>query len=318
MVSGRFKKLNYGFMLKYIRLIRLPNLIIIAFTQLLIRNYLIIPAFKAEYFVTGIFPSHLSDFSFFLLTFSTVLIAAGGYIINDYFDVDIDHVNRPGTNIIGTSIPKTAAFNLFIACSLVGIVLGFYLAFSISHPVIGFVPLFSAVSLWMYSSFYKRQFLIGNLIVSLLSALSVLLPGLFEPEFYRNFIYISWYAVIAFLLSMVRELIKDMEDIEGDIQSKCKSVPIQLGLKKTKWLVLVFISLTLFYIHYILASYFYTNKVIDFWYLSFMFSIPLVALSYLVVSANEKKDFYYASLFTKVIMVIGTLTIFPLWYFFLK
>jgi 4-hydroxybenzoate polyprenyltransferase len=117
---------------------------------------------------------------------------------------------------------------------------------------------------------------------------------------------------------MVRELIKDMEDIEGDIQSKCKSVPIEWGLKKTKWLVLVFILLALFYIHYILVSYFYTNKVIDFWYLSLMFSIPLAALSYLVFTASEKKDFYYASIFTKAIMIIGILTIIPLWYFFLK
>ncbi len=305
-------------MLKYIRLIRLPNLIIIAFTQLLIRNYLIIPAFKAEYFVTGIFPTHLSDFSFFLLTLSTILIAAGGYVINDYFDVDIDRVNRPGTNNIGTSISKKAAFNLFIVCSLIGVIVGFYLAIGISHPIIGFVPLFSAISLWMYSSFYKRRFLIGNLIVSMLSALSVLLPGLFEPEFYRNFVYISWYSVIAFLLSMVRELIKDMEDIDGDIQFKCNSVPIQWGLKKAKWLVVLFILLAISYIHYILINFFYTNKVIDFWYLSLLFIIPLAALSYLVLTAREKKDFYYASLFTKAIMVIGILTIYPLWYYFLK
>ena len=91
-----------------------------------------------------------------------------------------------------------------------------------------------------------------------------------------------------------------------------------LRIKKTKLLILTFIILMVCYIHYILTSYFYTNNVIDFWYLSLLFSIPFVALSYLVISAREKKDFYYASLFTKVIMVIGILTIYPLWYYFLK
>ena len=186
-------------MIKYLRLIRFPNLLIIMLTQVLVRYCLILPAFKTEYFITGIFPKYLSDANFFLLVLSTVLIAAGGYIINDYFDVQTDKINKPGKNIVEISISKVRARNLYFVLSIFGVVLGFYLALQISKPAIGFIPLFSTVSLWMYSSYYKRQLLSGNILISILSALSILIVGLYEPEFYRNFIYLIWFTVSAFI-----------------------------------------------------------------------------------------------------------------------
>ncbi len=305
-------------MIKYLKLIRIPNLLIIMLTQVLVRYCLIIPAFRAEYFITGNFPPYLSDVNFILLVFSTVLIAAAGYIINDYFDIHMDEINRPGKNIIGKDISKENAKQLYYILSILGVIAGFYVAIQISKPVMGLLPLFSAVSLWMYSSFYKRRLFSGNFLIALLCGLSVLLVGLYEPEFYRNFIFLTWFAVLAFMVTLIRELIKDIEDIDGDELSQCKTAPIILGIPKTKIIIVALVVLTLAYISFVLYSNFYTNLVIGFWYLLTLFIIPFSALTYLVIAAREKKDYYYASLFSKFLMLGGVFSIFLFWYYFLK
>lgn len=305
-------------MIKYLRLVRFPNLLIIMLTQVLVRYCLILPAFKTEFNITGNFPVHLSDFNFILLLVSTVLIAASGYIINDYFDVNIDEINKPGKNIIGTSLNAVTAKKLYFIMSGVGVILGFYVAFKTTMPVMGLVPLFCAASLWMYSSHYKRRLFIGNVIVALLSALSVFIVGLYEPEFYRNFIFLVWYGFLAFLISLIRELIKDMQDAEGDELQQCKTAPIILGIRKTKAVVFALIMLMAGYIIYIINGNFKSNSVISVWYMSGMFVIPLTALSYLIITAREKKDFFYASMFTKILMLGGLISIFLFWHFFLK
>ncbi len=305
-------------LLKFASLIRLPNLLIIALSQVLIRYCLIIPVFSATYFVTNEFPSNLSDFQFSLLVISTLLIAAAGYVINDCFDIHIDEVNKPGKNQVGKIITAESAKRLFYFLSGAGIVIGFYLAIIISKPVMGLIHVFSAVSLWMYSSHFKRRFLSGNIIISFLSALSLLIVALFEPEFYGNFNLVLWFAVPAFLLSFVRELIKDIEDIDGDELSQCKTAPIILGIKWTKLIIAILIILTAVFLTDILKTNFYVNKVISFWYLESIFLIPLAGLLYLVITAAEKKDYHYASLFTKVLMLAGVLSLLPLWYYFVK
>jgi 4-hydroxybenzoate polyprenyltransferase len=286
-------------------------------SQLLVRYCLVLPAFRTEYFITGTFPKYLSDLNFFLLVISTVLIAAAGYVINDYFDVAIDQVNKPGKNIVGKSISKEKARTIYFMLSFIGVALGFYVAFKVSKPVVGFIPLFASISLWMYSSYYKRSLLIGNFIVSILSALSLLIVGLYEPEYYKNIVYLMWFSICAFLLSMVREIIKDMEDIDGDRSYGSRTLPIAWGLKASKLIASVFIILLSAYITYIIYNYFYTNTVVNFWYLLGMFLIPILALLYLVASAGVKKDFHYASLYSKVLMLGGILSIYFFWFYFL-
>lgn len=304
-------------MIRILRITRFPNLLMIALSQVLVRYCLILPAYKTEFFITGIYPAHLSTLDFSLLVLSTLLIAAGGYIINDFFDVHTDEINKPGRNpVAGMTNPENAR-KAFLILSAIGVMTGFYVAFQINKPVMGFVPAFCALSLWLYSSYYKKRFLTGNLIVALLCSLSVLITGLFEPEFYRNFIYLTWYSIIAFLLTLVREIIKDMEDVDGDERSQCKTIPVLFGIQKTKIFAGVLIVLTMTYLFHILYTYFRTNNVIGFWYLAGMMMIPLLALLYLTISAIEKKDFYYASLFSKIIMTAGILSMIPFWYYFL-
>ena len=290
----------------------------IAATQIIARYCLILPAFKAEFFATGIFPHYLSTPDFILLVLTTLFIAAGGYIINDYFDIHIDEINKPDQNIVGKILSKKTAKSLFFILSGTGIIVGFYLAIKADVLVMGMVPLFSAISLWMYSSFYKRRLFIGNIIVAILCSLSVLIVGLFEPEFYRNITYLLWFGILSFLLTLVREMIKDIEDMDGDELSQCKTAPIVLGIKMTKWIITFLIFLTIVYIAFILANNFYENTVINIWFLMGIFFIPLGGLLYLVLTATEKKDYYYASLFSKIIITAGIFTMLPFWYYFLK
>src|SRR6185436_4550665 len=128
-------------------------------------------------------------------------------------DVRADEVNKPGKNVIGKLISPAAGRNLFYSLSGIGIVIGFFLASRIGKPVMGFVFIFAAVSLYLYSSSFKRKLLSGNIIISVLCSLSLLVVGLFESEFYANIIYLLIYASFAFLITLVREIVKDMEDL---------------------------------------------------------------------------------------------------------
>ena len=276
------------------------------------------PAFIVEYKVLDVFPEHLSKLQFLLLTASTVLIAAGGYIINDIYDTSIDHDNKPGKNKINNGISESVALKYYYVLTTIGILAGFIVAFSIGKFSLGFVPLFAAISLYMYSTFYKKRFLSGNLLIAALSSLSVLIVGLFEPEFYKSIIYLLWYAVFAFEISLIREIIKDIEDMDGDEKAQSKSLPILYGIKKTK---AVLYGLTIFMaatILHVLYYNFWDNTVISFWILVGIFLIPLLLLSYMIFIAEEKRDFHFASVFTKVYMFIGIFSLLGFWYYFLR
>jgi len=305
-------------MFSKLRLIRPVNLIIIALILFLVRYCIIMPAYITEYNNTGTFPAHLSKIEFFILLFATMTIAAGGYIINDVFDVHIDEVNKPGKNPVGKSISVQAASMTAYILFTAGSVIGIALSIKADVPAMGFLLPFSAVSLYMYSSHFKRRLLTGNFIIALLSALSVMIVALFEQHFYPNIQFVLIYAVFAFIISLIREIIKDAEDMEGDERSQCKTFPILYGIQRTKILLSALITINLFIIGYFLSLYFYTNTVISFWYLLGLFAIPFVALGYLVTSAETKKDFHYASVFAKFVMLYGILTMVPFYWYFLK
>ena len=301
----------------FLKLIRLPNLLMMVLTQFLVRYCIIIPAFQTEYNITGEFPDHLSKFDFSLLVLSTILIAAAGYIINDIFDITADEINKPESVVIGKKITEKKARLVYLLLNAVGISISLYLAIKIEHPTMALVQVFIVASLWMYSSYYKRRILSGNFIIALLSALVLIVVGLYEPEFYRNFVFLMAYSGFAFFVSLTREIIKDMEDVEGDEKAQYKTLPVRFGLQKTKGIIYFNLLLTGGLIVLVFYQFFFINKVISFWYLLSMFLIPFLALTYLIYSANEKKDYYYASLFTKIIMLVGILTMIPFYYYFL-
>jgi 4-hydroxybenzoate polyprenyltransferase len=305
-------------LLSYFRIIRPLNLFLIALAQFLVRYCIIMPAYQTEYINTNVFPDHLSKIEFALLVFATLVIAAGGNIINDVFDVRIDEVNKPGKNLVGAKIKESVAKSVAYLFFFLGSVIGVSLAVKNDLIAMGFLFPFSAVTLYMYSMYYKRRLLIGNILIAALSGLSILIVALFEPHFYPNMQFVLIYAVFAFLISIVRELIKDAEDIDGDERAQCKTFPILFGIGKTKILAAFILLLNAAAVTYFLYSYFYMNTVINFWYLLCLFLIPFAALLYLIITAAEKKDFYYASMFSKIVMLYGVLSMVPFYYFFLK
>ncbi|MBN2683056.1 MAG: geranylgeranylglycerol-phosphate geranylgeranyltransferase, partial [Bacteroidales bacterium] len=248
----------------FLRLIRFKNLAIIIVTQYLMRFFVIQPILL-QYNMQ----IQMGEFNFFLLTFSTCLLAGAGYIINDYFDRKADLINRPDTVIVGVKIRRRLAMIWHSVFNFVGVGIGFYLSIIIDAWYFGFFFLGISGILWYYSTFYKKRVFIGNFVVAILTGLVALLalfaelPGLQQkyaglliyPETsYHLLIWVSGFSFFAFITTLIREIVKDMEDVEGDIENNRKSLPIVFGFLKTKIAVWI---LTGFTILLILFSYFY-------------------------------------------------------------
>jgi 4-hydroxybenzoate polyprenyltransferase len=271
------------FIKSLLRLTRVGNLIIIAFSQ---------------YFTAGcLIGLHtLNDLNLFLLVTSTVMIAAAGYIINDYYDVKIDYINKPERVVIGKGIPRRYAILFHVVLSSAGILLGLMASWKI-----GVVNVIAVFMLWLYSNSLKRIAFVGNFTVALLTGLSVLLVD-FLYHAINPLIFI--YATFAFFMTLIREIIKDMEDLKGDNTFGCKTLPIVLGLRKTKYVI--YAILALFVIIVVVLNHFYAALPFRY-YVLFLF-IPLGLLLFWLIRADMKKDFSMLSSFCKAIMLLGILS----------
>lgn len=266
-----------------LKLTRFGNLIIIGFAQYFTAACLI-----------GVYT--LNDFRLFLLTCSTVLIAAAGYIINDYYDVKIDYINKPDRVIIGRTITRRYAILFHVVLSVTGIFIGLFL-----HWKIGLINAFCVFLLWFYSNNLKRLPFIGNFSVAFLTGLSILLIAVL----YRtNNPLIVIYASFSFFMTLIREIIKDMEDLKGDNTFGCKTLPIVLGIRKTK--SVIYLILSVFIVVVLVLNYFYKALPFDY-YILFLF-VPLLVLLYRLIRADMKKDFSLLSTFCKAIMLLGILS----------
>lgn len=262
------------------RLTRFWNLVIIGLAQYCTAGFLIDSK--------TIFDIHL-----FLLSVSTILIAAAGYIINDYYDVKIDLINKPDRVVIGKSITRRYAILFHTSLSVSGVGIGFLLNWEI-----GIVNFLSAFLLWLYSNNLKRQPFVGNFVVAVLTGLSILMINLLYEV---NSLYVIIYSLFAFFMTLVRELIKDMEDLRGDNTFGCKTLPIIWGLRKSKFFVYAVIAL--FAVSVLLINRNYIGLPM-YYFIIFLF-LPLSWLLTRLIRADTIKDFYKLSQFCKVIMLLG-------------
>jgi 4-hydroxybenzoate polyprenyltransferase len=272
------------FVVAFLRLTRAGNLFIIALSQYLTAAMLV--GTKTIY-----------DWRLFVLSASTVLIAAGGYIINDYYDVKIDLVNRPERVVIGKGITRRYAIFFHSMLSMLGILLGLALNWRIA--AINFASVFL---LWWYSNDLKRHPFIGNLVVAILAGTAVMMVDALYTT--GNYLIVS-YATFAFFMTLVREIIKDVEDLKGDDTFGCKTLPIVWGVRKTKFLlygILVLFAFTVLALNFILTA------LPAYYFLGFLFP-PLLWLLYRLVKADTKRDFTWLSNFCKVIMLLGILSL---------
>jgi 4-hydroxybenzoate polyprenyltransferase len=311
----------------FVLMIRPVNLAMIALIQLLIRFFIILPVF-------GIFKiqSTLNHFEFGLMIVATLLIAASGYIINDYFDVSIDAVNKPFRLTVNKLIPRYFAINLHLSFNIIAVVLAFAVSYIAGNYKLSFIYIVAAGLLWFYSSTYKKMFLLGNLVISLLTALVVLLPVLFELPVLtqtdysgkisavqlhaaRIIVYTTvGYSIFAFLTTFIREIVKDMEDIKGDTGGGAHTVPIIVGLNASKWIVTFIWLLLIAFTTWICYTYYQSAQISHAWYFMLTVIIPSIAGIYMLFHNNEPQHFGRVSLLLKIIMLFGILSIPVLYY----
>lgn len=260
----------------------------------------------------------LSTLGILFLILATICIAAAGNIINDINDIETDAINKPNKVIIGKQISEKTAYNLFIVLNVVGVGIGYYLSNTIGRS--GFFSLFIIISvlLYLYATYLKQLFLIGNVVVSIMVALSIIIVGLFElmPNMTVEnqsiqliyFKTILNYAYFAFILNTIREIAKDAEDVEGDTKVDIKTLPIVIGNKKTNYVLLGLSIIPLASICFYVANSLYKNQIAVIYFLIFIVA-PLIYLCIKVVTAKIKNDYTHISNLLKVIMVFGMLSL---------
>lgn len=260
----------------------------------------------------------LTDFHFFLLLIATVCIAAGGYIINDIFDIRIDTINKTQKVIINNHISEKSAYNYYLVFTASGVFLGFYLSNHIGVP--GFAALFILIGalLYIYATFLKGILLLGNLVISLLISSSILIVGLFELfpnissqnilEYQEVFSILLKYAFFAFLLTLIREIVKDIEDVNGDKNDDLKTLPIVLGRKRAALFAFILAVITVMVILFYMYDSLYKKIVAMAYFLIFIIG-PLLYFCVQLFSAEKKESFRKLSTLLKFIMLFGILTL---------
>ncbi|MBD0831691.1 geranylgeranylglycerol-phosphate geranylgeranyltransferase [Aestuariibaculum sediminum] len=295
--------------MKYLKLIRWQNLIMIVITQLLIKYAFLDPFGVATSLdVTGIT----------VLIVSTLCIAAAGNIINDICDVETDTINKPNKVLIGKSISEKTAYNLFIILNVTGVGLGYYLAASVNrNAFLGIFVIISAL-LYIYATYLKQLALIGNLVISSLVSCSILIVGVFElipvitPENQNIqlviFKIIFKYVGFAFVINLLREIVKDIEDEQGDREAKMKTLPIVLGRKTTKNIVIILslaFTVTLFF--YVFQNL-YKSVIANIYFIALIIG-PLIYNTLKLFNAESNTDYHQVSSSFKIIMLFGMLSL---------
>lgn len=237
------------------------------------------------------------DWRFHLMVLTTLLIAAAGYIINDYFDIKIDRINKPHKVYIGKSITRRAAQLTHQIFSGLGIILAVFVGWKAV-----LINIFSVWLLWFYASGFKKKPFIGNFVVAFLTSLVIAEVALiFSPE--NRLIYM--YAVFAFFINLIREIIKDMEDMKGDEMHGAKTLPILFGVHKTKQLLYLLMGV------FLTSMFFFMYKVEDFKIRIFsgiLLSLWAILL-FFIIRADRKKHFSQLSSLCKWIILVGMVSI---------
>ena len=294
-------------MISFFYLIRYKNLLMVLLTMILTK-YALINSFISD-------PS-LTSIDFIILSLSILCITAGGYIINDLFDIEADTINKPLKVYISKSISKKNAWVIYLLSSTLGIILGIYLSVIKNSDFLSFYFIGTTLLLFLYSVLLKKLVFIGNLCISLLVALPIYLLYKFDSnnitisnilQYFLLSKAIFYYMFFAFLTTMIREIIKDIEDINGDYMVKLKTLPILIGKTRARNISIFLSIVLLLFLFLVSSNYFISNK--------YFLGIIMLMLSTVVVYfifkswiATTKKQFQYLSNLMKLIMFIGILS----------
>jgi 4-hydroxybenzoate polyprenyltransferase len=260
----------------------------------------------------------LTDFNYILLVIATVCIAAGGYVINNIMDQDTDEIAKPQNRVVGVSISETVAYNWYIGLTIVGVGIGFYLSNVIYKPTFASMFILVATLLYMYATSFKQIPVLGNVVVALMLSTSIIIIGLFDIlpaididnrfRMKEAFDILMHYAIFAFIINLIREIVKDMEDMDGDYQSGINTLPIAIGVQKTKIIVgaLTLISIGIL-AYYVNSNLFELDYVV--YYAMILIVGPLIYFGVKLLNAATKKEFHHLSLVLKIILFFGILSV---------
>lgn len=293
-------------MIPFLKLIRYKNLLMVLLTMVLTKYALI-----DSYVVTA-----LSNIDFLVLLSSVLFITAAGYVINDIYDIEVDKINNPDKVIISQLISKKNGWIFYFALSFIGLLLGIYISFEKQLTFFSLFFIGPILLLFFYSKFLKRLPLIGNLLISILVSLPIFLVYEFQNilavknNMFTNLflsIVIFQYLLFAFITTLIRELIKDIEDIKGDYNLKMKTLPILIGKKRTRNIA-IGLSLVLLFFIFLLLSDSFASKDYIFSSVIVIFSIIVIYFIYTLWNAKTKKQFHFLSNLMKLIMLLGILS----------
>lgn len=307
----------------WLKLIRWRNLLIIAVTQFFIWACVLIPA-RDLHPVGAI----LDKENFFLLMMSTVLIAAAGYIINDYFDIRIDSINRPEKMVLEKDIPRRMAIILHSVLNLIALLMAFWVIRKGNGSYAWLaLQMICTILLWFYSTHFKRQFMTGNVIVAVLTSLTILTLLLYEPAMHYfitkapfirleggsilpNPVWVLYvYTGFAFVLTWMREIVKDMEDYIGDEAEGCRTMPIVWGLQKTVYFVIGLGFLALIPLLLAAVALWMKNDHILGSYVVLGLIVPIVSWLFFLPKKNTTAHYGKASRYLKWIMIAGVFSL---------
>ncbi|PWG04361.1 geranylgeranylglycerol-phosphate geranylgeranyltransferase [Polaribacter aquimarinus] len=299
----------------FLKLIRYKNLLMVLLTMIFTK-YALIHSFLKE--------TYLSHLEFSLLALSVVLITAGGYIINDIYDIETDKINKPNKVFINVTISKKNAWKSYYLLTFFGLILGLYISKNHNFPINSFIFIFTIIGLFFYSKFFKKLPIIGNLMVSSFIWLMILQISIFEyikvdnghdfvsyinlhkNNSFRLSTVIYTFAFFAFQTTFIREIIKDIEDINGDLKLNAKTLPIVIGRKRAS--KVAFFSSGLLLIFLLIVLQFFQSDMLFLSYGIVLVLLPLLYFMYLLWTAENKKDFSKLSSLMKVIMLFGILS----------
>lgn len=296
----------------FLKLVRLPNLFFIALSQSLFQFCIYRPMYK------GLIPES-DTINFIFLSLASLLIAAAGYIINDYFDINIDEVNKPRRMVVDKVIHRRWAIAWHFMLNSAGLLFTILALAFLQKWYLILANMFCMALLWFYSTNFKKQLLVGNIVISLLTAWTILIiffskvnledaVGAGAIDHHKFFRLAILYAGFAFIISLVREAIKDMEDMPGDAKYNCKTMPIVWGVNATKvyaavWLV-VLISMVVIVMIYMLQFR---------WWLPITYCIAAIILPLVIVllklkNSSTTRQYHQLSTITKLVMFTGILS----------
>ncbi len=305
-------------MISFFNLIRYKNLIIIGGTQLLFKYFLINAFFR---------DTALLDWQFFILVFATVCIAAAGYVINDIQDIEIDKINKPKKRIVENNISEKPANYIYIILNITGVLIGFYISNTIEKTSFAILFVLISGALYFYATTLKKYILISNIIVSFLVAISILIIGIFDVlpiktetnTFLVNYFFkmLLLYAIFAFFINLLREIIKDIQDINGDHKNDILTLPILIGKQRSSKLVAILSLFVAIALSYFIYTYLAAYQIVIMYFI-FVLLAPILYVTFLCWEAKKKKEFIKLSMLLKIIMVVGVLSIIPIHYYILK